>query len=169
MAFPSILGCHRCSQTELFNSVRQCCFRPRLRGWSTYTVTVCSLVSPHCMNSGAILLLLYCCYHFMKSTFQAKKKKLSKNCDLFCHWRHILLSITSEKKHCQCVGAETEPGRSLCSVTRLKRPCWAPLPFTLLLPCGGSWYEGRAGFDKSVNLSSLRWLINNRKRDGLWC
>lgn len=56
MAFPSILGCHRCSQTELFNSVRQCCFRPRLRGWSTYTVTVCSLVSPHCMNSGAILL-----------------------------------------------------------------------------------------------------------------
>ncbi len=32
MAFPSILGCHCCSQTELFNSVRQCCFRPRLLG-----------------------------------------------------------------------------------------------------------------------------------------
>lgn len=32
MAFPSVLGCQWCSQTELFNSVRQCCFRPHLWG-----------------------------------------------------------------------------------------------------------------------------------------
>lgn len=168
MAFPSILGCHRCSQTELFNSVRQCCFRPRLRGWSTYTVTVCSLVSPHCMNSGAILLLLYCCYHFMKSTFQAKKKNSPKT-DLFCHWCHILLSITSEKKTlpvCRC----RNRARSLSllcdafETTLLSSSSFytaAPLWWILIWGAGWFW--------QSVNLSSLRWLINNRKRDGLWC
>lgn len=149
MAFPSILGCHRCSQTELFNSVRQCCFRPRLRGWK-HLHCYCMLARFTALyeqwgHSAAPLLLLSLYEIYIPSK---KKKTLQKNCDLFCHWRHILLSITSEKKHCQCVGAETEPGRSLCSVTRLKRPCWAPLPFTLLLPCGGSWYEERAGFDK---------------------
>lgn len=32
MAFPSILGCHCCSQTELFNSVLHCCFSLCLQG-----------------------------------------------------------------------------------------------------------------------------------------
>lgn len=168
MAFPSILGCHRCSQTELFNSVRQCCFRPRLRGWSTYTVTVCSLVSPHCMNSGAILLLLYCCYHFMKSTFQAKKK-LSKKTVIYFATDVTFCCPSHQKKTlpmCQCRN-RAQSLSLLCDAfetTLLSSSSFytaAPLWWILIWGAGWFW--------QSVNLSSLRWLINNRKRDGLWC
>lgn len=43
MAFPRILGCHCCSLTELFNSARRCCFRPRLLSEAFHTIAVSSL------------------------------------------------------------------------------------------------------------------------------
>lgn len=169
MAFPSILGCHRCSQTELFNSVRQCCFRPRLRGWSTYTVTVCSLVSPHCMNSGAILLSSTVAITLWNLHSKQKKKNSPKKL-----W--FILPLTSHfvvhhirKKTlpvCRC----RNRARSLSllcdafETTLLSSSSFytaAPLWWILIWGAGWFW--------QSVNLSSLRWLINNRKRDGLWC
>lgn len=66
MAFPSILGCHRCSQTELFNSVRQCCFKPCLLGAALklllYGHTFTTL-----LEQWAFLLFLYCRLHIIKS------------------------------------------------------------------------------------------------------
>lgn len=132
MAFPSILGCHRCSQTELFNSVRQCCFRPHLRGWSTYTVTVCSLVSPHCMNSGAILLLLYCCYHFMKSTFQAKKKKLSKKTVIYFATDVTFCCPSHQKKNIANVSVQKQSPVALFALWRVWND---PAELLFLLHC----------------------------------
>lgn len=57
MAFPSFLGCHCCSQTELFNSARQCCFRPRLLGKALKLLYYCMLtLLPKHLNTGAFCL-----------------------------------------------------------------------------------------------------------------
>lgn len=92
MAFPSILGCHCCSQTELFNSVCQCCFRPHLLGKALKTITLCSLFYHTIWTVGlsAIPLLLVTQYKmyskklsFMRIFISGKGRHIKKCIYLF--------------------------------------------------------------------------------------
>lgn len=169
MAFPSILGCHRCSQTELFNSVRQCCFRPRLRGWK-HLHCYCMLARFTALyeqwgHSAAPLLLLSLYEIYIPSK---KKKTLQKLWFILPLTSHFVVHHIRKKTLPMCRCRNRARSLSLLcdafETTLLSSSSFytaAPLWWILIWRAGWFW--------QSVNLSSLRWLINNRKRDGLWC
>lgn len=150
MAFPSILGCQCGSQTELFNSVRQRRFRPRLLGKSTYAITVSSAFTA--LYKHWLSWSIMCCLHSRILCRWTFSMYLSCCCCCCCNkpdgfWLFLLLAL--EPSCCVCFTAHLSTDLNVESKCGIKtfQACFTVnnlpslLPFTLLLPCGVSRYE----------------------------